>query len=470
MNISEFKYTIVSKNGYASPKLVETKNIQKSYRKPALRHMMEYNSSIKDWLKRNNNSVRGFRDVSYARELVIDLDIKKGWNFTALCNNTYLSLGSIFTDYGLREEDLQIYFSGDDGLHIHIPTRLFSLKPCKKLSERVKLFVHKLCDDLEFAEHIDWSLYQPLQHVRLPFSPHDDTSCYKIPIPFNRLNNLPLHVIRRDAANPDLANITKPKVILKENTKLAALWNEILLTRLPKKKQDQSVHGVEEGLRHNETLRIIRLFRAQGLTQNETIDKMLAWDKTNSPSLNEHGWIAGRVVDWYNKTKHWDEDKLILFIDPFAPLLHILNHPALNVSDSRLLGHLFYNVNSIKKKWEFIYVMPGSAVFTLNGLAASTGLTKHAVRTSIKKLTEFGLIKKMMLKKKDKVWGLYLSLGSLLRNIKLEKEYSIDDLELPRTTPLSGDWGSLPRYINIEDIGDRGWDESDERACELDAV
>ncbi len=451
MSITQFKYTILTQSDFENYRLVEIKNIQRSYKTPAWRHTVDYDASAKDYLRRENQKIARFRGVSFTRELIIDLDIKKDRSFTALCNNTYLSIDLLLKEYGLQENDFQIYFSGDNGLHIHIPTKLFGLKPKKRLPQRMGVFVRLLCEKLPFSEYIDYGIYQPNQSIRLPLSPHDETGQYKIPITFERLNNLSLKGIRRSATNPDLSSIMIPQNKVKLSKSLTAKWNQVLVSRfIPK---EIKVSGVPDGERHDQGLIVIRLFRAQGFTREETIQKLLAWDKTNAPPMNEPQWIHRSVEDWYSKTKDWATEKRFLFVDTHAPLMHILNHPELNVNDAGVLAHIYYHVFNVEKDWEFIKIMPGSRVFSLEGLSANIGITKYHVRKSLDNLVDNGLIYKLILKKNRKNWGLYITLGPLLRAMKLGREYDINELELPLSSTPPNRWETRVLYLNLKDIG-----------------
>lgn len=451
MSITPFRYTILTQDDFRNYRLVETKNIQRSYKAPAWRHTVDYDASAKDHLRRNDQKIAGFQGVSFTRELIIDLDIKKDPSFTALCNNTYLSIDFLLQEYGLHENNFRIYFSGDNGLHIHIPTKLFGLKPKKRLPQRMGVFVRLLCEKLPFSEYIDYGIYQPNQSIRLPHSPHDETGLYKIPITFERLNNLTLKGIRRSATNPDLSSIIIPQNKVKMSKSLTAKWNQVLVSRFNPK--EIKVSGVPDGERHDQGLIVIRLYRAQGFTREEAIQKLLAWDKTNAPPMNEPQWIHRSVEDWYSKTKDWATEKRFLFVDTHAPLMHILNHPELNVNDAGVLAHIYYHVFNVEKDWEFIKIMPGSRVFSLEGLSADIGITKYHVRKSLDNLVDNGLIYKLILKKNWKNWGLYITLGPLLRAMKLGREYDINELDLPLSSTPAKRWETRIRYLNVGDIG-----------------
>jgi len=451
MSITQFRYTILTQGDFRNYRLVDIKNIQRSYKTPAWRHTVDYDVSAKDYLRREDQKIAGFRGVSFTRELIIDLDIKKDKSFTTLCNNTYLSIEFLMQEYELSDNDIRIYFSGDNGLHIHISTKLFGLKPQKRLPARLGMFVRLLCGGLPFSEYIDHGIYQPNQSIRLPFSPHDELGLYKIPITLERLNNLTLNGIRRSATNPDLSNIIVPREKLRLNKSLAAKWNEATVSsHIPK---EIKVSGVPDGERHNQGLIINRLYRAQGFSQEETIQKMFAWDKTNDPPLNEPKWIRRVVEDWYNKTKDWNTDKRFLFIDTHAPLMHILNHPELDVNDAGVLAHIYYNVFNVEKDWGFIKTMPGSRVFSIDGLSAGIGITRYFVRKALDNLVGNGLIYKVVLKKKGKAIGQYITLGPLLRAMKLGRNYDINQLVLPLPTKVKKRWETRVRYLNLNDIG-----------------
>ncbi len=468
MGITAFKHTMLAQVNIKNYRCVDIKNIQIGYKKPAWRHQVEYDDAVLDYLDKNDQRIRNYRGVAYARELIIDLDLKKGESFTRLCNDTYQSIESLVAKFGFSENDITIYFSGDNGLHLHIPTKLFGLRPQKKLPERMGMLVHQLCDELHLARHIDYNIYQSNQYVRLPYTPHNDTGYYKIVIPFARLNNLPLKVIRREATNPDFSTIERPKKQVKQSAKLAALWNDIVVA--PLRAKPTKVFGVESGQRHNEGLRVIRTYRAQCLSLDDTIKGVELWDKTNSPPMNESTWIRSATMNWYEKTKSWSSDKCFFFIDDHAPLMYILNHPALSIEDRGLLSHIYYHVNNVKKEWFIIRVHPGCGVFTLGALVAALGINEYSVRKSLNKLVANGLIFKGLLKHRGKDKGLYIMLGELLRAMKLGNDYDINKLGLPLSKAPNMRWEARLRYLNSKDIGNINWDEADEDASNLDAV
>jgi len=125
----------------------------------------------------------------------------------------------------------------------------------------------------------------------------------------------------------------------------------------------------------------------------------------------------------------------------------------LDVNDAAVLAHIYYHVFNVERDWGFIKTMPGSRVFSLDGLSANIGITKYHARKSLDNLVSNGLIYKVLLKKNRKNWGLYITLGPILRAMKLGRNYDINELVLPLSSTPPNRWEMRVRYLNLKDIG-----------------
>lgn len=97
---------------------------------------------------------------------------------------------------GVDEEMIKIYYSGQKGIHIVIPAKIFGIKPMPELNHVFKCIakeIHKM------SKHktIDCQIYDNARLLSLPGGIHPATGRYKIPLSYQELRTLDFQTIKR---------------------------------------------------------------------------------------------------------------------------------------------------------------------------------------------------------------------------------------------------------------------------------
>jgi len=184
-----------------------------------------------------NNSLAGYKGIVAADYLLIDIDCDK--MLEKALDLTRLIVRSIESRYNTK--DCNVYFSGNKGFHIVLPSYLFGeFAPDYALpaihKEIAKEIIKPFTKDIEEIEKeladlhkqksktvFDLSIYKVGQLIRVANSINNKSGLFKIPLTHDELYKLDMEEIKRLAAQPrgiDLSlSLTK-----KENSSLTDLY------------------------------------------------------------------------------------------------------------------------------------------------------------------------------------------------------------------------------------------------------
>jgi len=147
------------------------------------RSMFLYANDIEDYVKANG-SVTGYNGIQYIDKIVIDIDyIKEGTkdNGGLKTINNVVNIIDEMTKKTIEPHHYNIWFSGT-GFHIHL-ANVYGFKPSNKLSQQVRITMQR-----DFGKHIDL-IYDSRRLIRAGFSLNKKTNLFKIPIPYDYLEN-----------------------------------------------------------------------------------------------------------------------------------------------------------------------------------------------------------------------------------------------------------------------------------------
>lgn len=174
-----------------------------------IRNIFKHVSSIPDVRKKYNN--RGVYVSAYRYtnandkansllygDLYIDLDITELKDpdmnvaraaFDKIREDAIKVISFFSAIFGVDEDMIKIYYSGQKGLHIIVPAKIIGIKPMNELHSifrLVALDVHRL------SKHktIDTGIYDNARLFSLPGVKHPETGRYKIPLKYQELREL----------------------------------------------------------------------------------------------------------------------------------------------------------------------------------------------------------------------------------------------------------------------------------------
>lgn len=204
--------------------LIPTEEVQKyisDYNKDHYTSIHEYNEIQYNHFK-EHNSVAGIIDLN-TNKIPFDFDSK---NDLELARKDALNTIKNIQALGIKESAIQIYFSGLKGFTVVVETNL-RITP-KQLSQ---LCLETLAKDVTT---LDKSLYNAARILRVPYTKHNVSGLYKIPLSLKELQEKPLEAIKQQATSLDnVGNFEYTTATLPENILPKAKGKEERFVREP---------------------------------------------------------------------------------------------------------------------------------------------------------------------------------------------------------------------------------------------
>ena len=187
--------------------------------------------------------------------------------------------------------DCNIFYSGNKGVHITVPARIFGIEPNKKLNEVFKLIATAISDYTK-NKTLDLRIYDNKRMFRIANSKHESTNRYKIYITLDELNDLTHKEIKSLANSPREI----PEKIVKYSNdahrmyltfkeradKNIAKFNNIksngTLKYMPPCIVDILNNGAINGKRNNTIAILTSYYKASGKDLKETLKLIKTWN------------------------------------------------------------------------------------------------------------------------------------------------------------------------------------------------
>lgn len=186
-------YVRITKGLIDKGQLVKASDIHdviKDSEKDYYKSLYRYNESQYERFKKNG-TIRGINDV-VTNTLIFDFDSKSNLDQTKIDANECVSR---LISSGIKESDIQIYFSGNKGFTIEVELNR-ELNP-----DQVRhIALEKIGYNLPT---IDTSVYDASQIIRVPGTKHPVSGLYKVPLTLNQLTNLKIEEIKSIASSLD---------------------------------------------------------------------------------------------------------------------------------------------------------------------------------------------------------------------------------------------------------------------------
>ncbi len=363
---------------------------------------MQYDDSFRSHLE-SGKKWKNYHGHRYAEYFPMDFD---GYNSLEECKEMVISFLedlSIEHDFDLR--CLLIYWSGNKGFHICIPSILFNITPLKNLESKFKLLFNRLISGhpIEHSDYLDSSIYSRNSWFRIPNSLNLKSNLYKIPLTWAEFKSKSINEIRVLAKNPRYINNTFPVSEIKPNDGLSQIWQECLFQASPNSGVDVEqllTTGIDEGTRSNTAFLIIRVLRDQGVSEAEIRNRITGWNMLNRPPISKSGWPDSQIESTlkYQGIPTFRRDCLGL-----RALLrdHLIFRTNLfSNAEYMCVISLIAHTNSVEKKWNGVTVKPGQVIAThwsLGGHAHPRKVKRPetVARNTLKKLIKEGVLVKV---------------------------------------------------------------------------
>lgn len=205
---------------------------------------------------------------------------------------------------GLKENDIQLYFSGSKGFHVTIDPRVLGVVPVKDLNAIYKALALHIYRAYNIPV-IDLRIYDKRRLFRIPNTINSKTGLYKVPIPFDFLYEFTYDRLLEYAKEPKRL----PNYSSKINKDAAVLFYRMMQKyrqykqpvkshddtyKVPEVKQDllpciKTIleEGAIQGSRNNTLIVLASGLLQSGYKIDEIEPIILQWNQINDPPLPE---------------------------------------------------------------------------------------------------------------------------------------------------------------------------------------
>lgn len=228
------------------------------------------------------------------------LDFDDEDNFENVREDALLAISLLVKVFRLYEDDIDIYFSGNKGIHLVLDKKILGIEPNKKLNFIFKYIMTKIRNQTK-KKTIDTVIYDSKRLFRIPNSKHEKTNLFKIPITYNELKNYSLDQIKSLAQYP--------RELIKPNKKLNEIANKMyciyvneaereyqrLINMDYQSNVDKKIRDIPpciqhlldvgpiDGNKNNSLAALVSFYKTQGYSYKETKEKLLEWNENLIP-------------------------------------------------------------------------------------------------------------------------------------------------------------------------------------------
>lgn len=258
-------------------------------------------------------SIAGYTGKVWAPRFPIDLDHAE----LHVALDAARRLSTLFVDeWGIDPASFEVYFSGSKGFHVTLDTRVFgTLSPSKYLPQLFSALRWHLAQMLPEAARaaIDLAIKDRVRLLRLPNTIHERSGLYKVILSTDEVRNARAEEIRELAAtvrplqHTDASGLLS-KIAAEESPAARRYFLRVQrqvrwTTRQPFAYRFHRPIGademrlacaglqriweskVEEGYRNNCAIRLASEFRLMGLSETDTRDRLVEWNRRNGIGL-----------------------------------------------------------------------------------------------------------------------------------------------------------------------------------------
>lgn len=225
-------------------------------------------------------------------DLYFDFDSKD--NFEKVRADAITTLSYLSVVFKIEPAQTRIYFSGNKGVHIVVPAKIFGIEPDKKLNITYRVIAENI---RQFTKNktLDLVIYDNKRLFRIPNSIHEATGLYKVPITFSELKTL---------THEEIKNIAKSFRVMKYDTpyynQFAHSQYMIYKDKAIQKSKHKNVkhkgtlkytppcikylleNGAVQGQRNITIAILASFYKNCGISLDATIQKIDEWNENNT--------------------------------------------------------------------------------------------------------------------------------------------------------------------------------------------
>lgn len=235
------------------------------------------------------------REANMIGNLYIDFDVTDiDIDFYQIRTDAVRTISALKAIFGIEKDSIQIFFSGNKGIHFVIPAEVLGVQPHAELNMVFK----KIAEDMnKLVKHqtIDTQIYDKVRLFRIPNSFHPKSGLYKVPITLEELQNSTLEDLKELAKKPRAplpvkrtystqANRIYQDYIKEwdnEKARINARKNKAgtaKLSFMPPCIQHILSEGALEGKRNNTAAVVASYFMQRGVKEAEALERVLEWN------------------------------------------------------------------------------------------------------------------------------------------------------------------------------------------------
>lgn len=131
----------------------------------------------------------------------LDFDDKLEESYDKVKSDVLMTMETLRTSFGIKEHQVELFFSGNKGFHMLINPILFDIRPKEKLNEDYKKIANYIKERTVFKT-IDTVIYDNVRLLRLVNSINSKSNLYKVQISFSQLRDLSFSQMKEWAKKP----------------------------------------------------------------------------------------------------------------------------------------------------------------------------------------------------------------------------------------------------------------------------
>lgn len=254
-------------------------------------------------------------DESYLYgDLYLDFDNKE--DFEKVREDVICSLAYLKTVFKIDYNDIEVYYSGNKGIHIMVPAEVLGIEPNKELNLIFKSIAKKI-SSYTTNKTLDMQIYDNKRMFRVPGSIHEDTGLYKIKITVEEVRSEKYNDILTRASSP--IHITKSTYMLNAFANKQFQWfiqnyKQILDIGVIKNNKTNNLkytppcieyileNGANDGNRNNTVAALASFYKSTGIDSDECIENILEWNSEKSVDLDPRE-ITATIHSIFRKDK-----------------------------------------------------------------------------------------------------------------------------------------------------------------------
>jgi len=235
-----------------------------------------FDNQLKEHFK-HYQTIRSFRGKASLNYIIFDIDKGQDTDDFVL-RRTQEFVRRLTQDWDIRPEELRIYYSGS-GYHVYMPN-YFKFEPSEVIKQEVKNTLK------EHFPETDLSIYGATGLIRAPYSLNKKTNRYKIPLtPQELFSSKSEQIILLAGSNetreeiPEMEEAERDftQYVVKATVERESVYYRDEPTKVVTCMQHLFNKGATSGTRHIEGMRLISVWRRQGVPKAAVNNLMALW-------------------------------------------------------------------------------------------------------------------------------------------------------------------------------------------------